>query len=72
MHFVFDNIIRLWCWLLPGCVAGVCECEVADPQVVHGAQGAQTAVNGVTPLHPNQTGCLVHAEGIHDICAAQT
>lgn len=60
------------CWLLPGCVARVCEREVADPQVVHGAQGGQAAVDGVTALHPDQTGCLVHVEGLHDVCAVQT
>lgn len=70
--FVDYNIYLLCCRLSPGCVAGVCESEVADPQLVHGAQGAQTAVNGVTPLHPNQTGCLILFEGLLDICAAQT
>ena len=54
--------------LLPGRVAGVSESEVADPQLVHGAQGAQAAVDGVTPLHPDQTGCLVLAEGRPDVC----
>lgn len=48
----------------------MCEREVADPQLVHGAQGSQTAVEGVAPLHANQTGCLVHAEGLHDVCGA--
>lgn len=58
------------CWRSPGSVAGVCEREVADPQLVHGAQGSQTAVEGVAPLHANQTGRLVHAEGLHDVCGA--
>ena len=44
------------CALLPGCVAGVCQGEVADPQEVHGAQGPKGAVQGMTPLHPDQTG----------------
>lgn len=69
---VCDVINLQRCLLLPGCVAGVCECEVADPQVVHVAQGAQAAVDGVTPLHPDKTGCLLRFEGRHDVCAAQT
>ena len=68
----FTGLNLLFSCLLPGSVAGVCECEVADPQVVHGAQGSQTAVDGVTPLHPDQTGCLAHVEGRYDVCAAQT
>lgn len=57
--------------LSPGCVAGVCECQVADPQLVHGAQGSQTAVQGVASLHTYQAGCPVQAEGISDVCGAQ-
>lgn len=53
---------------LPGCVAGVCERQVADPQLVHGAQGGQAAVDGVTPLHPDQTGGPVGPEGLEDVC----
>lgn len=61
---------RRVCWLSPGSVTGVCEREVADAQMVHGAQGPKTAVEGVAPLHPNETGCLVHAEGLQDVCGA--
>lgn len=57
--------------LSPGCVAGVCECQVADPQLVHGAQGSQTAVQGVASLHTYQAGRPVQAEGPSDFCGAQ-
>lgn len=64
---------KVWsCWFLPGCVAGVCEGEVTHPQLVHGAQGAQAAVYRMTPLHSDETSCLVHAEGIRDVCVVQT
>lgn len=46
----------------------MCECEVTDPQVVHGAQRGQTAVQGVTPLHPDQTGRPIRVESLHDVC----
>lgn len=52
--------------LLPGSVAGVCDCEVADPQLVHDTQRAQAAVEGMTPLHPDQAGRLVLVEGVSD------
>lgn len=52
----------------PWCVAAVGEGEVADPQVVHGAQGAQAAVQRVSSFHPDQTGCPVLTKGIQDIC----
>lgn len=48
----------------------MCEREVADPQMVHGAQGPQTAVEGVAPLHTNETGRPVHPEGLQDVCGA--
>lgn len=58
--------------LIPGCVAGVCQGEVADPQVVHGAQGTQAAVNRVPSLHADQARCLIFLEGIQDACARGT
>ena len=54
------------CALLPGCVAGVCQGKVADPQMVHGAQGPKGAVEGMTPLHPDQTGRPIIAECCSD------
>lgn len=53
-------------WLLPWDVAGVCEREVADPQMVHDAQGCHAAVDGVAPLHADQAGRFVLFEGVHD------
>lgn len=64
--------LKMWWWLLPRCVAGVGECEVAHPQLVHGAQGPQTAVEWVTTLNPNQTGGLTHIKGLQDVCADMT
>lgn len=45
------------------------EREVADPQVVHGTENTQAAVKGVTPLHADQAGRLVHGKGVLDVCA---
>lgn len=67
-----DRRLKMWWWLLPRCVAGVRKCEVAHPQLVHGAQGPQTAVEWVTTLNPNQTGGLIHFKGIQDVCADMT
>lgn len=55
-------------WLLPWDVAGVCEREVADPQMVHDAQGCHAAVDGVAALHADQAGRFVLFEGFHDAC----
>lgn len=57
--------------LSPGCVTGVCERQVTDPQLVHGAQGSQAAVQGVAALHADQASRLVHAEGLRDVCGHQ-
>lgn len=70
-HFNDTDFVLLM-MLIPGCVAGVCQGEVADPQLVHGAQGTQAAINGVASLHPNQAGCFIFLEGVHDACACGT
>lgn len=66
MNDAFDPVC---CLLLPGCVTWVCERHIADTQVVHDAQSGQAAVDGVTPLHPDQTGDLLQFEGVLNICA---
>lgn len=46
----------------------MCEREVADPQMVHGAQGCHAAVDGVAPLHSDQAGRFFLSEGVRDAC----
>lgn len=68
----YIELLARACWIIPGRVAGVREGEIAHSKLVHGAQGPQTAVNGVTPLHPNQAGGLVLLEHVQDFYSAVT
>lgn len=44
------------------------EGEVAHPQLVHGAQRSQAAVERVPTLNADKTCCLVLSEGRLDVC----
>lgn len=54
---------------LPGGVTAVGQGEITHPQLVHGAERSQTAVDRVPAFNADKTGCLILFEGRHYICS---